>query len=142
MEQHRSCEYLQRAGHEMLEDFEECQLVERFAASKCPTIETFRCFDQFCTDANHLFHDDVRCRDGFGIGGCQAARRISLRGLGSSRSFKQVEFDGATGRVSSTRKQQPETVRPPIYNLSPYDEAGEGCYRHSSKSQLITRTGR
>jgi hypothetical protein len=79
-----------------------------------------------------------------GIGGCQAKADL-FTGPELFESFKQVEFDGATGRVSfdkETGKRNPETVRHQIYNfITVADEAGEVATVIPYKSQLITTVG-
>jgi ABC-type branched-subunit amino acid transport system substrate-binding protein len=79
-----------------------------------------------------------------GIGGCQAKADL-FTGPELFESFKKVEFDGATGRVSfdrETGKRNPETVRHQIYNfITVVDEAGEVATVIPYKSQLITTVG-
>jgi hypothetical protein len=79
-----------------------------------------------------------------GIGGCQAKADL-FTGPELFESFKQVEFDGATGRVvfdKETGKRNPETVRHQIYNfITETDEAGEVATVIPYKSKLITTVG-
>jgi hypothetical protein len=134
----------------MLEDFEgNVGLVESYLSQHRRGVLTDRNVSMFRSDDfaptptiySMMTYDAVMA---LGIGGCQAKADL-FTGPELFDSFKKVEFDGATGRVSfdrETGKRNPETVRHQIYNfIAVADEAGEVATVIPYKSQLITTAG-
>lgn len=119
---------------QLLEDFEgNVGLVERYLSQHVRgaladrNVSMFRSNDFAPTPTIYsmMTYDAVMA---LGIGGCQAKADLFM-GPELFESFKQVEFDGATGRLSfdkETGKRNPETVRHQIYNfITVADDAGE-----------------
>jgi hypothetical protein len=132
---------------QLLEDFEaNTGLVEQYLSHHRRGILAGRNVSTFRNDFaptptiySMMTYDAVMA---LGIGGCQAKADL-FTGPELFESFKQVEFDGATGRVSfdkKTGKRNPETVRHQIYNFITVlaDEAGKVATVVPFKSQLIT----